>query len=83
MSTSVTALNQWILTKISTFLVNKEGCLIEASDRHPSSDSARVVVQDAFGFRYEVHIKTLGRLQNTEGDMEAFTPKSFVSSLSR
>lgn len=61
--TPVTSLNGWIMAKIVQWLTSKEG--VEASALEYTADGARVVLQDAFGFRYEVSIKTLSRVNNS------------------
>lgn len=45
-------------------LKNHEGCTI--NDPTKTSDSLRSIVQDSLGFRYEVQIKCLGRIQHVE-----------------
>lgn len=54
----MTSFNDWILAKISGYLKHKEGCKITLAD------DDRIVVQDVFGFRYEVSVKLLSRLDN-------------------
>lgn len=52
----------WLFSKVMLHLKNHEGCQI--NDPTKTSDSLRAVVQDALGFRYEVQIKCLGRIQH-------------------
>ena len=46
----------WVVSKILAFLTTQEGFTqeIDAEDG--------VILQDAFGFRYKIEVKTLGRI---------------------
>lgn len=54
----MTSFNDWILNKISGYLKHKEGCQVDFTDEN------KIIVQDVFGFRYEVSVKLLSRLEN-------------------
>lgn len=62
-----TTLNNWILTKITQFLATREGCNVErqAFTEH----GMKAIVQDAFGYRYKIHIETLSRVDNHPEDL--------------
>ena len=50
----------WIMDKVLMFLTNHEGVeLIEEKDNY-------VVIQDAFGYRYQIEIKAISRIDNQE-----------------
>jgi hypothetical protein len=51
--------NNWILTKIESILCSKEGC--DFISREEQNDESKVIIQDGFGFRYEITVKSLGR----------------------
>ncbi len=54
----------WILTKILSYLEVKEGIeVLETTDKG-------VLVQDAFGYRYQIQITLLGRLTDTVSTFE-------------
>jgi hypothetical protein len=48
----------WILNKIAGYLKAKEGCAVSY---HPDQ---KIIVQDVFGYRYEVSVKLLSRIEN-------------------
>lgn len=74
MKAPVTTFNAWILKKIASYLTTKEGCNVERMEY--TNDGARAILQDAFGYRYEIHIETLSRAYNNDPDAsEAFVPK--------
>jgi len=60
MKASVTNFNDWMLSKIASYMRDKEGCHVETIE--PTKYGSRVILQDSFGFRYEVKIETLGRV---------------------
>lgn len=66
MKSPLTTFNGWILSKINTYLKISEGCTIETSNY--TNDGARTIVQDSFGFRYEIQIKTLGRIYHDDNE---------------
>ncbi len=53
--------NSWIMGKILQYLTGREGFTSVKSEY--SADGYRAVVEDAFGFRYELEIKAVGRKQ--------------------
>lgn len=55
----ITTFNNWILTKVTQYLKLAEGCDIKLTEY--TSEGARTVLQDSFGFTYEINIRTLGR----------------------
>lgn len=73
---SITTFNGWLLNKISSYLSSKEGFTIETSSY--MQDGIRTIVQDSFGFRYELQVKTLGRIQNhsNSNDLEVYNHKN-------
>lgn len=60
--------NAWMLNKIIGYLSNKEGCKLE--EMHYTSVGVKSIVRDVFGQRYEIHIKTLSRLDNNSEDFD-------------
>lgn len=56
--------NDWLLNKITTYLATSEGCTVEQSQYTQSGIGA--IIQDSFGFRYEVHVKVLGRITDNQ-----------------
>jgi hypothetical protein len=48
------------MTKIANFLKNKEGC--EVIQQNYTINGIQAVIQDSFGYRYEINIRTLSRL---------------------
>jgi hypothetical protein len=76
MKNPVTSFNGWIMTKVVAYLSSKEGCVTEHASY--SADGMRAIVRDTFGFRYEINIQTLSRVNdNRDGiDLYANTKKS-------
>lgn len=64
----ITTFNAWILGKIISYLSNKEGCETETAVY--TMDGMKAIVKDAFGYRYEIHVKTLSRVTNDPGDFD-------------
>lgn len=60
MKNPVTILNNWLLSKITAYLATKQGCVIE--DQEYTYSGIKAIVRDSFGYRYEIHVKTLSRL---------------------
>lgn len=59
--------NDWLLSKIINYLTTKEGCSLETS--LSTNGTIKTIVTDTFGFRYEIQVKQLSRLQDMqEGD---------------
>lgn len=56
-----TPFNGRMLAKIGSFLETKEGC--QVLDIDYTYAGAKTTIQDSFGFRYELEIKTIGRTQ--------------------
>lgn len=69
-----TPFNNWILNKIATYLTTKEGC--EANGPEYTSEGARVVVQDAFGYRYEISVKTISRIDSDSDGLDKYAKSS-------
>ncbi len=62
MSNPVTPFNNWLISKIVAYLVTKEGCNSEEPEY--TKDGVKAVVRDSFGYRYELHGKTLRRIDS-------------------
>lgn len=60
--------NAWMLNKIISYLSTKEGCKLE--ETHYTEVGVKSIVRDAFGQRYELHIKSLSRLNNNAEDFD-------------
>jgi hypothetical protein len=69
----VTIFNNWVLTKIITYLQTREGVHVQHTEY--TDEGARTVFNDSFGFTYEINIRTIGRTQNFNSDK--FENKSF------
>jgi hypothetical protein len=48
----------WVLNKIAGYLIAKEGCTVQ------TTDEGKLLVSDVFGFRYEVSVKLLSRIED-------------------
>ena len=59
----ITSFNGWMLMKIVSYLSAKEGCHVERTEY--TAEGARTIIQDSFGYRYEVRIETLSRLADS------------------
>lgn len=70
-------MNQWLFEKIINYLSQHEGCETIPDEQEAQGHVIRTIVQDSFGFRYEIRVKTLGRLQGL-GDLNLKTG-SFMS----
>ena len=57
----------WIFAKIMTHLTNHEGCT--GLDTTRTSNEIRATVQDSLGFRYEIQVKCVGRIQTLEKEI--------------
>jgi len=57
---SKTTFNGWIMDKITRLLKNHEGMENYATEY--TLDGIKTIVTDSFGYRYEIQVKTLGRL---------------------
>lgn len=55
-----------LVFKIAGYLGTKEGCTLVTQDT--TNDRDAFVVEDVFGFRYEVQVKMIGR--NSTGNLE-------------
>lgn len=64
MKAPITMMNLWIANKLGSYMSAKEGCQIETVSY--THTGAQVIITDAFGYRYEIHVETLGRVQ-TDG----------------
>lgn len=72
---SITALNTWVLTKITSYLSTREGFIVEESE--PTANGMKSIVRDSLGHRYEVSVKIISRLtdhlQDTNETIELST----------
>lgn len=50
--------NNWILDKISSFLVSKEGCVVVGTRNNPEYSVLKL--KDSFGFLYEIEVRLVG-----------------------
>lgn len=66
----ITPFNLWILKKINSYLEIREGCKVVSTNY--TLDGAKTIMQDTFGFQYEVHVKTTGRCQNDSKEMDKY-----------
>jgi hypothetical protein len=55
--------NTWIVSKIANYMTNKEGCVIE--NIGDTNQGCQVILQDTFGYRYQVNISLLGRVYDS------------------
>lgn len=63
-------LNDWLLTKVINHLVEKEGCTFIESE--PTHKGQMAILQDAFGFQYQLEIKSLTRINNDPEDLDIY-----------
>ena len=71
-----TPMNDWLLIKILSNLVAHDGFIIEKSDY--TIEGMKAVVKDAFGYRYEINVSTLGRTHDDKRDSnDDFNAKKF------
>lgn len=54
----------WLFSKVMIHLTLHEGCTGLQTTK--TSNEIKSVIQDSLGFRYEVQIKCLGRIQHVE-----------------
>ena len=66
MSKVVRPINEWIIGKIVTNLVQHEGCTVEDVD----FDNNIATIRDAFGFRYQLALKAISRADSQLGEFE-------------
>jgi len=71
----------WLFQKIVGYLVEREGCKFDCEDTQSTETTSRTIVQDSFGFRYEVQVKVLGRIQNTGFDGDLLKTGSFLNTI--
>lgn len=64
MQAPITSFNGWIISKILNYLLCNEGCITGKANY--TGEGVRAEVTDAFGFRYEIQVKTIGRVLNLE-----------------
>ena len=64
-------MNNWILTKLLAYLTAKEGFTI-SEEPEDVINGKKATIQDVFGYRYEVQVKVLGRIQNDNDDETSF-----------
>lgn len=69
----ITFFNKWILAKVNNYLETKEGCVIQQTGY--TVDGAKTIVHDSFGFAYEIHIKTIGRVNADSTEMDKYANK--------
>lgn len=72
----ITIFNNWVLTKILVYLTTREGVAVQHTEY--TAEGARTVFNDAFGFTYEVQIRTLGRTQTFNDDKYKLETKFFL-----
>ena len=65
-------MKQWIFSKIIGYLTDREGYTFNSEDTNEGVNSIRAIVQDSFGFRYELQVKVLGRIQDSEPNLGSF-----------
>jgi hypothetical protein len=53
-----------LIFKLVSYLSAKEGCTLVIQEA--TNDGDRFVTEDAFGFRYEVQVKMIGRNSSTK-----------------
>lgn len=75
-----TPFNSWIIGKVASFLSAKEGCVVDPPEY--TKDGCKVVVQDAFGYRYELNIKTISRITNDSDGLDKYAKAAHFSFLS-
>jgi hypothetical protein len=68
MSAPKTFFNEWILSKIVAHLSQREGCNVIKVGF--TSEGAESVIEDAFGYQYEVTVRTMGRVQTDSSELE-------------
>lgn len=73
-------MKQWLFQKIIAYLVEKEGYQYNAQDLESSQDVTRTILQDSFGFRYEIQVKVLGRIYGAGFDAEEMKIGSYFRS---
>lgn len=74
-------MTDWISRKIAAYLQDREGC--EVVDVKNCLDGHVITMQDVFGFRYTVEVKTVARVNNDPKGLEIYDiPKksSFLAS---
>jgi hypothetical protein len=73
----ITPFNYWLINKVLSYLSAKEGCVTEVPEY--TDKGIRTTVRDAFGYVYEIQIRTIGR--NT-GDLEVLHEKvSYIQNI--
>lgn len=65
----ITPFNDWVITKILTFLTKREG-FTTAYEPTSTLEGTRLVVYDAFGYQYEIIVRMTGRINNDVTDLE-------------
>jgi hypothetical protein len=55
-------MQNWLLSKVLAYLEKSEGCDAETEEQVSDSTSS-IIIQDAFGFRYQIQVRLLGRIQ--------------------
>lgn len=75
----ITKFNSWVLNKAARHLVSSEGMDLIAFEY--TEEGAVAIVQDAFGYRYELNIKTVARVI-TDPDGVTWGATSALSSAS-
>lgn len=61
-----TPMNKNLLQKIAAYLCSREGCTVESVE--PTVKGLELTIHDAFGFRYRLEIRTVGRNQTEHGE---------------
>lgn len=78
----ITSFNGWLIGKITVYLASKQGFITEESCY--TATGIKSTVRDAFGYRYEIHVKTLNRIQDYQEDFnELFKNTNSMSFLEK
>lgn len=67
-------MNDWIVSKLLSYLSSKEGCTVLDYSNTEYGIKANIV--DSFGFVYEVQVKALSRAANTANEVEVYEQTS-------
>lgn len=78
-------MNTWILEKLMSYLTAKEGFTV-AEEAEAVINGRKAILQDVFGYRYEIQVKILGRTHNEDDtnvdlDMGSFKTTGLTSRL--
>lgn len=70
-------LNKWIMEKLAKSLT-KEGC--ETTGMEPTIDGLKLTFTDAFGFVYQLDIKTISRIENNYTEVNLYDQNAYKRS---